>query len=495
MDNSKAPPPMRSDLPYSEWKHEVKVWKSFMSTIDKNRLGPALFLSLEGSARDAAREIAPEDLEKENGFDTLITKLDSLFLKDENNSAFEAYDIFERYQRPQDMDIFTYINAFERLYQKAKNFKLELPDGVLAYRLLKSANLSSEHEKLARATLADLTYDKMKAQLKKIFSDNSSSPTSTSMKIEPTYETTHENYYTRGGYNQVRAAGTRRNSRGRFNYRGGSSAFYNNRGNTHQARGSSSTHISRGASNDFSMNAQSHPDPNIKPSPRRRLNPVDYNGEISLCSICGSKFHWARKCPDIHEAAQNLYTESINETKDETVLITLFAKFDDYVENDETMTIFFNETLNFAIVDSGCSKTVCGKLWLKCYLDTLNDLDSKLVKETQSQTYFKFGDGNKIQSLKKVKFPAYIADSKFLIEADVIPNDIPLLLSKESMKKCSAKLDFHDDNITILGTKIPLTTTSSGHYLINIGNSSDEFIESQIKSILFSTQFEKADEN
>ena len=80
-----------------------------------------------------------------------------MYLKDENNSAFEAYESFENYQRPSDMDMTTYINAFERLYQKAKNFKFELPDGVLAYRLLKSANLSSEHEQLARATLPALT--------------------------------------------------------------------------------------------------------------------------------------------------------------------------------------------------------------------------------------------------------------------------------------------------------------------------------------------------
>ena len=80
------------------------------------------------------------------------------------------------------------------MYQKAKSFKLELPDGVLAYRLLKSANLSPEHEQLARATLTSLTLDKMKEHLKKIFSDVSSAPLSTSVKVEPTYEASHENY-------------------------------------------------------------------------------------------------------------------------------------------------------------------------------------------------------------------------------------------------------------------------------------------------------------
>ena len=131
MSNFKAPLPMRKDFPYSEWKHEVQVWKAF-TALEKKKMGPALFLSLEGSARDAGHEVSLEDLSGDNGIDVLLQKLDSLFLKDENNSAFEAYDTFERYQRPVDMGMTKYINTFERLYQKAKNFKLELPDGVLA---------------------------------------------------------------------------------------------------------------------------------------------------------------------------------------------------------------------------------------------------------------------------------------------------------------------------------------------------------------------------
>ena len=48
---------------------------------------------------------------------------------------------------------------------------MELPYGVLAYRLLKSAHLSKQHEQLARATLIELAYDNMKGQLKKILGD------------------------------------------------------------------------------------------------------------------------------------------------------------------------------------------------------------------------------------------------------------------------------------------------------------------------------------
>ena len=48
---------------------------------------------------------------------------------------------------------------------------------ILAYRLLKSANLSEQHEQLAKATVSGLRYDLMKDQLKRIFGDLSTIPT------------------------------------------------------------------------------------------------------------------------------------------------------------------------------------------------------------------------------------------------------------------------------------------------------------------------------
>ena len=46
---------------------------------------------------------------------------------------------------------------------------------VLAYRLLKSANLSETREQLVRAMIKELKYDEMQLQLKKIFGDNDNS--------------------------------------------------------------------------------------------------------------------------------------------------------------------------------------------------------------------------------------------------------------------------------------------------------------------------------
>ena len=81
---------------------------------------------------------------------------------------------------------------------------------------------------------------------------------------------------------------------------------------------------------------------------------------------------------------------------------------------------------------------------------------------------FKFGDGNKLNSLYKVILPCFVADIEVSIITDVVDSDIPLLLSKDAMKSAETCLDFENDNVTMLKKKIPLRCTSSGHYYIPI---------------------------
>ena len=81
---------------------------------------------------------------------------------------------------------------------------------------------------------------------------------------------------------------------------------------------------------------------------------------------------------------------------------------------------------------------------------------------------FKFGDGNKLNSLYHVILPCVIADIEVRIITDAVNSDIPLLLSKDTMKKAGTCLNFEDDTVMMLKKKIPLSCTSSGHYYIPI---------------------------
>ena len=52
------------------------------------------------------------------------------------------------------------------------------------------------------------------------------------------------------------------------------------------------------------------------------------------------------------------------------------------------------------------------------------------------------------------------------ITTDIVNNDIPLLLSKEAMKKANMKLDLVNDKAEIFGEEVTLQNTSSGHYCV-----------------------------
>ena len=49
-----------------------------------------------------------------------------------------------------------------------------------------------------------------------------------------------------------------------------------------------------------------------------------------------------------------------------------------------------SETFNCTVLDSGCTKNVCGESWLSNYLDTLTEVDQSQVSEEESATSFTF---------------------------------------------------------------------------------------------------------
>ena len=169
--NFKAPPALARSTSYESWLKEVEIWKCF-TDVEKRKQAPAIFLTLEGKAREAVLELPVEKLNCDDGVKNLINQLNKLYLKDKTQLAYEAYDSFEKFRRPENMKMSDYVNEFERLLNKTKQYGSEMSEDILAYRLLKSANLHEHHEQLARATVGALTYDNMKLQLKRIFGES-----------------------------------------------------------------------------------------------------------------------------------------------------------------------------------------------------------------------------------------------------------------------------------------------------------------------------------
>ena len=67
------------------------------------------------------------------------------------------------------MKMSDYLNKLEQLYNKTKFYVTQMSENILAYRLLKSANLPEPRKQMVKGTISYLKFNLMKDQLKKTF--------------------------------------------------------------------------------------------------------------------------------------------------------------------------------------------------------------------------------------------------------------------------------------------------------------------------------------
>ena len=120
---------------------------------------------------------------------------------------------------------------------------------------------------------------------------------------------------------------------------------------------------------------------------------------------------------------------------EETVLIAEF-NFD----NTDEISSFVSDCCGFAVIDSGCFSTVTGNIWLDAYLDSLSGDEKQSVKASPCSTKYRFGDGDEVYASKRVAIPVFLGNVKATLAVDVVPVNIPLLLSKQSLKRAMQKL-------------------------------------------------------
>ena len=437
--NFKSPPALNENSVYEQWKKEIAIWQAFTADSSAKKHGPSIFITLSGKAREAVLRSDVSKLTDKDGVKNVISKLDTLYLEDTNQAAYAAYENFEHFQQSPEMNMKDFINELERLYNKLRVFNMELPDGVLAYRVLKSENSSTENEKLAKVTIKELTYKNMCEQLRKIFVDISASKKSEGQqlakKTEPTFEVTpdsEEAFYgncshgsncycgrgrsggrfgcssggfgrsggrfgcSSGGFGRSRGGFGLKRARGNNYTRNTSSSAYEGQGIVENNRG-----LSRGA-------IKSH----------KRKNPLDSWGNRNGCAICESIFHWAKDCP------HNLERQTKNTAEESDVELFTNSIHECYIEK------FVGEMLGCAVLNSGCTKTVRGSSWLKFYEENLQPDDLANMSHGQSDRKFKLGDGRVVQAKTKVKLSAYLGEKKVLIKAEVVDSELLLLLSK-----------------------------------------------------------------
>ena len=131
--NLKQPPVFNPDGgdSYVDWKNDMAVW-ALCTKEEKKRLGPLVYLSLQGDARDAVRDVPLESLSQDDGLNKVIEKLDSIFLKDDTARAFCAIKDFVEFRRESGQSFTKFMVEFNAKYREIKKHELTFQDDMLS---------------------------------------------------------------------------------------------------------------------------------------------------------------------------------------------------------------------------------------------------------------------------------------------------------------------------------------------------------------------------
>lgn len=145
-------PPSLRTKGYELYRQELLAWRE-VTDLRKDKQGVAIALSLPEDDKTQIREkvfeqISLDDLKKEDGLDTLITFLDSHLKKDDLADSLEKFEEFEDFHRQSEMSITEYIASFDSRYRKIEKLNMKLPSEILAFKLLRKANIGKEEKML-----------------------------------------------------------------------------------------------------------------------------------------------------------------------------------------------------------------------------------------------------------------------------------------------------------------------------------------------------------
>ena len=164
----KVPPKFEKESEYENWKRDISIWRE-LTDLEKGKQALAIHLSLSGRARIASSEIELAELKKDNGVETLLMKLDDLFLQDEGRRKFAVFHEMYNLRRSADTSVHEFICTFEHVSYNFASLKMNLPDAVMAFMLLASCNFAENEVQLVMSAISDVTYENMKAAIKRIF--------------------------------------------------------------------------------------------------------------------------------------------------------------------------------------------------------------------------------------------------------------------------------------------------------------------------------------
>ena len=466
-------------------KTEQGFWLAQELPISSKRYGSSL-------REDVYKKCPPDNLvDNDKGVDSIIKFLKTRFWIDKEAEVYETHAKLKTIKRKKDQNLNDYIIEFDSLYEKAKLLNI-IPGGTtmdmcMALDLMITSEISSNEFMIIKSCVEVLAgdgkrFDTVKSKMREILGKgngqlNLSNEDTFLSQSEPGKSkddiTSSDEVYLSKGWTPPRSSAKNR-------YQG-----YKNKSNNKNW----------GNKNQYGNKQGNNSKTFLRSKP---TNPLGADGKPMKCMSCQAITHMIKDCPDTYENQkyqqkkryQTAYMVNEETQQEEKVLLPISESDSDNEQDGavycsvycseklDEMSKFTAEALNKAALDTACTASITGEKWLNVYLKALpKDMKARVIGPEPSQKYFLFGNQGKLKSVAKYTLPTRLGGENNEIEIDVIPSDIPLLLSKSEMKNLGIMLDMKNDKALINGKPLILTTTSAGHYVVDLLSNKEELEE------------------
>ena len=420
------------------WRRDINLWVS-VTKVPVNQRATHIYLEFkEGKAKNAAEKIPQSELQSAQGVEILLNTLEDTFLPTKPMRVFNAYNNLRYVTRQTGVSIHDYLSAFEHAKFLLEKEGIKKDDTILALDLLSQCNLPLDKTQLVMSTVDGITYENVRAKLNTIYFmeqekhnkfDNTANSSDTNPNNNMEQALFSDEYQDEGSslYTTGRGRNMYRSKRG-FSYRN----FSRSRSNFKRDRYQGS----------------------------RKTNPIGRNGKPKKCILCDSPYHYIKFCPK----NENKRDFKVEEDGDK-IHFNMFVGCTSDTGNNR-LSDLVRESRGYAILDSGCTNTVCGEQWIQNFIDNLSLEEREKMVISPSDQKFTFGDGRSVTSKRKITIPCWMGGERGRLTTDVVDSNIPLLLSRRSMKRSEMVLDFKNDTVRVNGRDIKLKITHTGHYAL-----------------------------
>ena len=484
---------------YKSWKGYVELWMTGSSNIPLNQM--ALRIVLEGIApgSKAAKELSnmvKGDFMKDNAVELIFEKLDEVFLPVKFFQAFQATRDFHDLKRKSTVTVADHITEWSQKLNELENHNYT-EQSVKGLQLLHSCNLpSQERQNILNSVPKPITVSGMKDALRMNYShvkitDDSLSTLDTDIFVDTNKDTQKGagSLYTqwRGSY-RGSFRGRSRGFRGNNNFFSRKQPYSkSNEGNKRHFRcyncdlsghfiaqcpklinkaGVKETLLTRAENDRYNFNTDEFI---LTGNSVTDTQVVHLNNSFpnNLVSNDGKQVTATEGGFNIDFESDEFFLESYDNIDGTLMPIDLFIGCAG-AQNDDALQKLVSEAKGYAVLDSGCAMTVCGAKWLNEYIENLDSEFKRLVVRQNSSQRFAFGGGHTVKATMRVDLPCWMGGKKGKVITDVVPCNIPLLLSRYTMEQAKFILDFGKRTVTWKDQQIKLKLSTTGHYCLPI---------------------------